>query len=107
MADTAIFPMISRQQAITNIIQSVATEQTAIAGILDTQKAHYAALKEIGTLSLAETNLCNKCEQELINAATRLEMILQMKLDLFAECLCEGTTPPKPGDSTQTDPPQG
>ena len=67
----------TRSQAITDIIQSVALEEAAMAD----------ATPEI----LLQTN---KSVESMVGAVTRLEMILQSKLSAFEGCLCEGTVAP-------------
>ena len=77
----------TRCQAITDIIESVALEQTALSHILnaDGEKIQKAvALATTGDEMLA----VNKSVQDMVNAITRLELILQSKLELFEDCLC-------------------
>lgn len=76
-----------RHQAITDIIQSVALEQTALGHIINAegekiQKAH--ALN----LTNAEMLKINGSVEDMMKAITTLEMVLQCKLGLFGDCLC-------------------
>lgn len=79
--------MTSRSQAITDIIESVALEQKALSRILDAEaeKIHkvvnYARSKE-------EILEVNHSVHLVLNAITRLELVLQAKLEMFQECLC-------------------
>lgn len=77
----------TREQAITDIIQSVALEQTALSHILN---AEGMKLQEIiGRTTSTTTDIleANKSVKSMVDSVTRLEMILQAKLDLFAESL--------------------
>lgn len=78
----------TRGQAVTDLIQSVALEETALSHILNAEGEKLQAviaMKEIGTKEL----LCvNKSVQSMVNAITRLEMVLQAKLELVACDIC-------------------
>lgn len=78
----------TRDQAVTDLIQSVALEETALSHILNAEGEKLQAviaMKEIGTKEL----LCvNKSVQSMVNAVTRLEMVLQAKLELVACDIC-------------------
>lgn len=87
---------VSRCQAITDIFESVALEQGALADILDkaTNKPSYG--KEDadcysdyeGDRRPDKDKKDNKKQIELINAVTRLEFILAYKSSLFINCAC-------------------
>ena len=77
----------TRCQAITDIITSVALEQTALSHILN---AEGEKIQKI--VALAETAdemlAVNKSVENMVKSITRLEMVLQGKLELFEPCLC-------------------
>lgn len=77
----------TRTQAITDIIESVALEQTALSHILNAEGEKIQAIvaeAQTGNEMLA----VNKSVQSMVNAVTRLEMVLQAKLELFSDCVC-------------------
>jgi len=86
---------VTRCQAITDIFESVAKEQEALADILDkaTNKPSYG--KDTECYSDYEDDRRsdkdkkdNNKQIELINAITRLEFILAYKSSLFINCAC-------------------
>ena len=83
----------TRCQAITDIITSVALEQTALGHIINAEGEKIQ--KIVATAQTAEEMLAvNKSVCGMVNAITRLEMVLQGKLELFGDCLCEECPPP-------------
>ncbi|MFT3983944.1 MAG: hypothetical protein QM697_08550 [Lachnospiraceae bacterium] len=78
----------TRYQAITDIISSVALEQAALSHILNAEgeKIQKVVAQEYTSEKMLAVN---KSVQATVNAVTRLEMVLQAKLELFRECLCE------------------
>ena len=77
----------TRCQAITDIIQSVASEQTALSHILIAEGEKIQKVIELSTSS-EEILAVNESVRSTINAISRLEIILQSKLELFQSCLC-------------------
>ena len=67
----------ARDQAITDLIQSVALEETALSHILN---AEGEKIQKMVALPDVES---------MVNAVSRLEMILQSKLSSFNDCLCQ------------------
>lgn len=78
---------IKRCEAITDIIESVALEQVGLSHILNAEGEKIQAALEISKNS-DEILKVNKSVQAMVNSVTRLETILQGKLELFNECLC-------------------
>lgn len=79
----------TRSQAITDIIQSVALEETALSHILNAEgeKIQRVVAMENATAEiLLETN---KSVEAMVNSISNLEMILKDKIDLFKECSCD------------------
>lgn len=84
---------ISRCQAITDMIESIAQEQAALARILN---AEADKLDKIVCICAHPQELlkANQSVNRLIESMHHLEMVLQAKLELFADCLCPGPCPP-------------
>ncbi|MEG2232509.1 MAG: hypothetical protein RRY16_00820 [Bacilli bacterium] len=78
---------ITKCEAVTDIIESVALEQTGLSHILNAEGEKIQA-----AIALSKTNeellSVNKSVQSMVNSITRLETILQGKLELFSDCLC-------------------
>lgn len=86
---------VTRCQAITDIFESVAKEQEALADILDkaTNKPSYGKYTECYSdyeddRRSDKDKIDNQKQMELINAVTRLEFILAYKSSLFINCAC-------------------
>ncbi len=77
----------AREQAITDIIESVALEQAALSHILN---AEGEKLQKIIQLSVGTNQLlaANKSVSSMVSSVSMLEMGLQSKLNLFSNCLC-------------------
>ncbi len=89
MGMTVIQPGTStRSQAITDIITSVALEQTAISSILNAEgeKIQKAIANAITIQEMLDVN---QSVGDMLNSITQLETILQSKLELFSDCLCQ------------------
>ncbi|MEG0825951.1 MAG: hypothetical protein RR404_00620 [Bacilli bacterium] len=77
---------VSRSQAVSDIIESVALEQTGLSHILNAEGEKIQAIVAKGTVEqILETN---RSVQNTINAISRLEQILESKLDLFSCEIC-------------------
>ncbi|MEG0314955.1 MAG: hypothetical protein RR929_04950 [Erysipelotrichaceae bacterium] len=78
---------VTKCEAITDIIASVALEQTALSHILNAEGEKIQAV-----LLLAKTPedllAVNNSVQAMVSTITKLEMVLQSKLELFKDCLC-------------------
>ncbi len=78
----------TRCQAITDIITSVALEQTALSHILNAEGEKIQAI--VARATTAEEMLAvNKSVESMVKSIARLEMMLHSKLELFEECLCD------------------
>lgn len=81
----------TRCQAITDIITSVALEQTALSHIINAEGEKIQ--KIVASAETAGEMLAvNKSVKSMLNSITRLEMVLQGKLELFEDCLCDECT---------------
>ncbi|MEF9877805.1 MAG: hypothetical protein RR653_01050 [Clostridia bacterium] len=76
----------TRTQAISDIIESVALEQTGLSHILNAEGEKIQAAVANGTI--AEMLAVNTSVQSMVNTISRLEMVLHMKLELFACDIC-------------------
>ncbi|MEG1585164.1 MAG: hypothetical protein RR361_08945 [Anaerovorax sp.] len=82
---------VTKCQAVTDIIESVALEQTGLSHILNAEgeKIQKALLLSTTNQELLEVN---KSVQTMVNSIARLETILQGKISLFSVCLCKDWT---------------
>lgn len=88
---------VSRCQAISDLIESIAQEQAALGRILCVEAEKLEKLIEDVCTCPPEMLRANKSVERLINAVSRLEMILETKLELFDDCLCKcAHNPPRP-----------
>lgn len=78
----------TRCQAITDIITSVALEQTALSHIINAEGEKIQKIVA-SSQTAAEMLAVNKSVESMLGAVTRLEMVLHSKLDLFKDCLCD------------------
>ncbi len=79
----------NRRQAITDIIESVALQQTALAHILNAEGEKLQRAIGNRETSYEKILATNKSVESMVGAVTQLEMVLQSKLALFKDCLCE------------------
>ena len=76
---------ITRSQAITDIIQSVALEQAALSHILNAEGEKLQRVLAYETIA-AETILqTNKSVESMVDSVAQLETVLKQKLDLFGD----------------------
>lgn len=86
---------ITRCQAITDVIESVALEQTALSHILNAEGEKLQAV--IGSRCGMDTLLkTNDSIKSMVESITRLEIVLQSKLNLFEKCICDNCFPKPP-----------
>lgn len=90
----------TRSQAITDIIQSVAYEQAALAHIINAEgeKLQKAVFLENNSTAVLLTNNSIK---KIISAATLLEIVLLNKLELFKDFLCPEPEPSIPVENVK------
>lgn len=80
---------ITRCQAITDIIESVAQEQAALGRILSAESDKLDKFVSLTCTRPHELLKANRSVDRAINSVSRLEMVLQSKLELFEDCLCD------------------
>ena len=87
---------IERCSAITDIIQSVALEQTALSHILNAEGEKIQKMIALDTATPEQLLATNKSVRSMVDSISRLEILLQAKLGLFEDCLCKDCSePPK------------
>ncbi len=74
----------SREQAITDLIESIALEETALSHILNAEGEKLQAVIAIEGVTTEELLAVNKSVECMVKAITQLEMVLKSKLDIFA-----------------------
>jgi len=74
----------TRDQAITDLIQSVALQETALSHMLNAEGEKMQAIIAMPDVTQEQLMDMNASVYKLVNSVTHLEMILQSKLDLFA-----------------------
>lgn len=79
----------TRAQAITDIIESVALQETALSHILNAEGEKIQKVVAMPDVTPEVLLATNKSVEAMVNAVSRLEMILQSKLATFEGCLCE------------------
>lgn len=86
---------IEREQAITDIIESVALEQTALSHILNAEGEKIQKVVALSGVTPEILLATNKSVQTMVDTISKLEMILQSKLALFEDYLIatSATTP--------------
>lgn len=88
MIYVGVFEVSARQQAITDLIESVALEQTAIAHVLNAEGEKIQKLNE-RDLSETERNQVTRSLTDMLQAIAQLELVLQGKLQLFQCDICQ------------------
>ena len=82
----------TREQAITDIIQSVALQEAALAHILNAEGEKMQEFEALPNMTPELLLSLDNSVQRMINAVTRLEMMLQAKIELFADALVSDET---------------
>ncbi|MEG1989993.1 MAG: hypothetical protein RR136_03265 [Clostridia bacterium] len=78
----------TRDQAITDLIESVALEETGLSHILNAEGEKIQAALAIAGVTPDQLLAVNSSVQNMVNSITRLEMILQGKIELFTCDIC-------------------
>lgn len=73
-------------QAITNLIESVAMQETSLSHILNAEGEKMESIIDIEGTSTDELLRMNHSAELMVSAVTRLELILQGKVELFVRC---------------------
>lgn len=83
---------ITREQAITDLIQSVALEEAALSHILNAEGEKIQKVVALPDVTPETLLAANKSVESMVNAVSRLEIILQSKLSAFNGCLRQSGT---------------
>lgn len=83
----------TRSQAVTDIIESVALQETALSHILNAEGEKIQKVVAMSDVIPEVLMAVNKSVESMVGAVSRLEMILQSKLAVFDGCLCDGDQP--------------
>ena len=74
----------TREQSITDLIQSVALQETALSHILNAEGEKMQAIIAMPDTTSEQMMALNESVNKLVNAITRLEMLFHAKLELFS-----------------------
>jgi len=74
----------TREQAITDLIESVALQETALSHILNAEGEKMQAIIAMEDVTADQLLELNNSVHQMVNAVTRLELMLQTKLELFS-----------------------
>jgi len=73
----------TRDQAVTDLIESVALQETALSHILNAEGEKMQAIIGLPNVTSEQLMELNESVYKLLNSVTRLEMMFQSKLELF------------------------
>lgn len=71
----------TREQAITDLIESVALLEAALSHILNAEGEKMQEIIGMEDVTREQLLMLNKSAEQMVNAVTRLEVLLQMKLE--------------------------
>ena len=90
--DAAVRKTLRSLMQRTSVIRSaVAKEQEALARILEAEHKKIEKTTELCGTDVDDLVKIDKSVERVLAAVTRLELALQLKLDLFQDCLCPDT----------------
>jgi len=75
----------TRSQAITDLIQSVALQEAALAHMMNAEGEKMQKIIAMDDVGVDELMEMNKSVTQLISAISRLEMLFTAKLELFSD----------------------
>ena len=81
-----------RCTAISQLIEAVAGQQESLARILEAEHKKIEKTTELCGTDVDDLVKIDKSVERVLAAVTRLELALQLKLDLFQDCLCPDTS---------------
>lgn len=76
---------VTRDQAISDLIESVALQETGLSHILNAEGEKIQAIVALPEVTPEQLLAVNTSVQNTVNAISRLEMILHSKLELFIQ----------------------
>lgn len=92
----------TRHQAITDIVASVALEQSALSHILNAEGEKLQQAVHMQCIQPTQLLDINRSVERMVHAISRLEMVLQSKLEMFEDCICDNSEI-EPQNCTQKD----
>lgn len=84
---------VSLNQAISDIILSVALEQTGLSHVLNAEGEKIQKIVNAPGATIDQMLAVNKSVKSMVNTVARLEMILESKLNLFSCRICATANP--------------
>ena len=81
-----------RSQAVSDLFESIALQQAALAHILNAEGEKLQKVFSIPGISPEIILQTNQSVESMVNSIASLESILKQKLDLLDECMCDSTT---------------
>ncbi|MDY3225006.1 MAG: hypothetical protein SOW84_03910 [Candidatus Faecousia sp.] len=84
-------PENSRCRAISELIDAVAEQQEALARILEAEHRKIEKATQLNNVTVEDLLEIDESVERVLAAVTRLELAIQLKLDLFGDCLCPDT----------------
>ena len=79
---------VPRQQAITDLLASIALEQAALSHILNAEREKVQKILSFQQLTAETVLQTNRSVESMVNSISGLEMILADKIALFRDCIC-------------------
>ena len=79
-----VIPCVEQRQALTNLLESIALEETALAHVVNAEGEKIQAFVHMPGVTPAQLLAVNASVQGTVDAVTRLTMVLQSKLALFS-----------------------
>ena len=79
---------VTRCQAVTDLIESVALVQTSLSHILNAEGEKLQRVVAMQNVSIDQLLQANQSVEQTVRTVAQLEMILEAKLQLFGDCLC-------------------
>ncbi|SHH88160.1 hypothetical protein SAMN02745196_01710 [Clostridium collagenovorans DSM 3089] len=93
----------TQEQAITDLIESIALEQTGLSHIINAEGEKIQAALVIEGVTTKDLLDVNKSVECTVNAISKLELVLQSKLEIFKnEINSKPSITPDPGSTTNT-----
>ena len=78
----------TREQAITDLFESVALQQTALSHILNAEGEKLQRIFAFDNITPETVLVANHSVESTVNAIAGLESVLEMKLRLLTDCAC-------------------
>lgn len=80
-----------RCTAISQLIEAVAEQQESLARILEAEHRKIEKTTQLYNTDVDDLVRIDDSVERILAAVTRLELAIQLKLDLFRDCLCPDT----------------